>query len=132
MFCKKSKCFDRPDYWISTICPAKSEKNRIMSEVCKFTKNTASLVLFTSDAMYKKYKWLPYTSSDLLARFCKVNLSNTKNSVWFFILASLLDKGMQPINYKCVNWLIYGDREPFIALDSSKIIAIFWVSIWGY
>ena len=29
-----------------------------------------------------------------------VNLSNKKhNSAWFFILAYLLDKGMQPFNY---------------------------------
>ena len=35
---------------------------------------------FTSDVMYKKYKRLVYTSHDLLARFCKVNLSNAKYS----------------------------------------------------
>ena len=35
-------------------------------------------VSFTSDVMYKKYKRLVYTPSDLLARFCKANLSNTK------------------------------------------------------
>ena len=34
----------------------------------------------TSDVMYKKYKRLVYTSPDLLARFCKANLSNAKNS----------------------------------------------------
>ena len=33
-----------------------------------------------SPKMYKKYKRLLYTSPDLLARFCKVNLSNAKNS----------------------------------------------------
>ena len=36
--------------------------------------------IFTSDVMYKKYNKLVYTSPDLLARFCKVNLSNAKNS----------------------------------------------------
>ena len=58
------------------------------------------IVLFTSDEMYKKYKRLLYTPPDLLARFCKVNLSNTKNLACFFFFASLLDKGMQrePIN----------------------------------
>ena len=35
---------------------------------------------FTSDVMYKKYKRLVYTSLELLARFCKVNMSNAKNS----------------------------------------------------
>ena len=33
---------------------------------------------FTSDVMYKWYKRLVYTHPDLLARFCKVNLSNAK------------------------------------------------------
>ena len=33
---------------------------------------------FTSDVMYKKYKRLVYTPPDLLARICKVNLSNAK------------------------------------------------------
>ena len=33
---------------------------------------------FTSDVMYKKYKRLVYTPSDLLARICKVNPSNAK------------------------------------------------------
>ena len=37
------------------------------------------IVLFTSYVMYKKYKRLVYTPSDLSARFGKVNLSNTKN-----------------------------------------------------
>ena len=38
---------------------------------------------FISDGMHKKYKRLVYTPPDLLARFCKVNLSKSKNSVWF-------------------------------------------------
>ena len=54
-------------------------------------------VLFTSDVMYKKYKRLVYTPPDFLAKFCKVILSNTKNSASFFIFVFLLDKGMQPI-----------------------------------
>ena len=33
---------------------------------------------FTSDVMYKKYKRLLYTPRALLARICKVNLSNAK------------------------------------------------------
>ena len=36
-----------------------------------------------SDVLYKKYKRLIYTPPDLLARFCKVNLSKAKNSAWF-------------------------------------------------
>ena len=38
------------------------------------------IVLFSSDVMYKKYKRLVYTPKDLLAGFCKVNLSNAKLS----------------------------------------------------
>ena len=33
---------------------------------------------FTSAVMYTKYKRLVYTPPDLLARICKVNLSNAK------------------------------------------------------
>ena len=44
--------------------------------------------------MCKKYKRLVYTSPDLLARFCKVNLSNAKNSII------------------CFPGLIYCDQEP--------------------
>ena len=43
-----------------------------------YDKNSVLWYCFTSDVMYKNYKRLVYTSPDLLARFCKVNLSNTK------------------------------------------------------
>ena len=43
-----------------------------------YDKNSALWYCFTSDVMYKKYKRLVYTSPDLLARFCKVHLSNAK------------------------------------------------------
>ena len=33
---------------------------------------------FNSDVMYKWYKRFVHTHPDLLARFCKVNLSNAK------------------------------------------------------
>ena len=66
----------------------------------KKKKKQRLIVLFTSGVMCEKYKRLVYTPPDLLARFFKVNLSNTKNSALFFIFASLLDKGKQPINYK--------------------------------
>ena len=50
--------------------------------------------------MYKKYKRLVYTPPNLSARFCKVNQClKQKIQYDFFILASLLDRGMQPINY---------------------------------
>ena len=46
------------------------------------------------------FKRLVYTLPDSWPRFnCKVNLSNTKNPAWFFILASVLDRGMQHVNW---------------------------------
>ena len=46
------------------------------------------------------FKRLVYTPPDLSPGFtCKVHLSNIKNPAWFFILASLLDRGMQPVNF---------------------------------
>ena len=43
-----------------------------------YDKKQRLIVLCTSDVMYKKYKRLLYTLLDLLARFCKVNLSKAK------------------------------------------------------
>ena len=48
-------------------------------------KYSASQYFFTSDLMYKRYERLVYSPPDLLARFCKVNLSNAKNSAWFVV-----------------------------------------------
>ena len=65
-----------------------------------YDKNSTWWYCFTSDVMYKKYKRLLYTSPDLLARFCKVNMSNGKNSAWF-----------------CLPGLIYCDQEPLWLLN---------------
>ena len=70
------------------------------------------IVLFTSDLMYKKYKRLVYMPPDLLARFCTVNMSNTKNLAWFCFPRI------------CFPGLIYCDQEP-LWLMLSKMIAIF-------
>ena len=40
-------------------------QNRIQSEVCKLTKKHRLIILFTSDVMYEKCKWLAYTSGVL-------------------------------------------------------------------
>ena len=46
------------------------------------------------------FKRLVYTTPDSSPRFTsKLNLSNTKNPARFFILASLLDRGMQRVNW---------------------------------
>ena len=61
------------------------------------------------------FKRLVYTPPDSSPRFTsKLNLSNTKNPAWFFILASLLDRGMQR-----VNWL---PPRTIVARVSVKII----------
>ena len=45
-------------------------------------------------------KSMVYTPPDSSPRFTgKLNLSNTKNPAFFFILASLLDRGMQRVNW---------------------------------
>ena len=64
-----------------TIIRLNRAKKKILSEVCTINKQRL-IVLFTSGVsvvMYKKYKTLVYRPPDLSARFCKVNLSNTKN-----------------------------------------------------
>ena len=60
--------------------------------------------------MYKWYKRLVYTHPDLLARFCKVNLSNAKNSAWFLFQA----------------WLIYGDQEPLWLIKCDRRWLLFY------
>ena len=54
----------------------------ILPEVCMI-KTAPHSHLRLSDVIYKKYKRLVYTPPDLLARFCKANLSNGKNSAGF-------------------------------------------------
>ena len=66
-----------------------------------YDKKKGLIVLFTWDVMRKSmFKRLVYTPPDSSPRFTsKLNLSNTKNPAWFFILASLLDRGMQRVNW---------------------------------
>ena len=111
LLCKGSACFDRRGYWMSANCLAKIVKNcriiglnrarkeQILSEVCMIKKGL--IVLFTWDVLRKsKFKRLVYTPPGSSPRFtCKLNLPNTKNPAWFFILASLLDRGVQRVNW---------------------------------
>ena len=55
--------------------------------------------------MYKKYKRLVYTPPDLLARFCKANLSNKKKF------------GLICFPKICFPGLIYRDQEPLWLLN---------------
>ena len=112
LLCKGSAYFDHPGYWMSAICLAKLWKNCRIIGLNRAKKNKfcprsvwlkkGLIVLFTWDVMRKSmFKRLVYTPSVSSPRFtCKANLSNTRNPAWFFILAALLDRGMQ-----CVNWL---------------------------
>ena len=43
-----------------------------------YHKNSASYYCFTSDVTYKEYEMLVYTHPELLARFCRENLSKAK------------------------------------------------------
>ena len=66
---------------------------------CKIVKKgrKEKFCLYDKKSMFKR---LVYTPPDLSRRFtCKVNLSNTKNPAWFYILASLLDRGMEGVNW---------------------------------
>ena len=78
----------------------RAKKNKILSQVCMIKRGPHSTA-FTWDVIRKSmFQRLVYTPPDSPPRFtCKVNLSNTKNPVWFFILASLLDRGIQRVNW---------------------------------
>ena len=107
LFCKGSACFDVVDIeWVQIVlqnCEKqqndRAKKEQILSKVCMIKKGL--IVLFTGDVLRKSmFKRLVYTPPDSSPRFTsKLNLSNTKNPAWFFILASLLDRGMQRVNW---------------------------------
>ena len=78
----------------------RAKKNKIMSEVCMIKKD--HMLLRLPETWWEKstFKRLVYMPPDSSPRFTsKVNLSNTKTPAWFFILASLLDKGIQHVNW---------------------------------
>ena len=84
------------------ICLNRAKKEHILSEVCMIKKGL--IVLFTWDvlrkSMFKRLVYSLYTPPDSSLRFtCKLNLSNAKNPAWFFILASVWDRGMQRVNW---------------------------------
>ena len=76
----------------------KKEQNSVRG---LYDKKGPQSTAFTWDVMRKSmFKRMIYTLPDSSPRFtCKVNLSNTKNPAWFFILASLLDRGIQRVNW---------------------------------
>ena len=108
LLCKGSACFDVVDIeWVKIVlqnCEKlqnyRAKKEQILSEVCMIKKK-GFVVLFTWDVLRKSmFKRLVYTPPDSSPSFtCKVNLSNAKNPAWFFSLASLLDRGMQRVNW---------------------------------
>ena len=65
----------------------RAKKNKILSKVCMIKKGPHSTVYLRRDEE-------KYVLKAGLHATCKVNSSNTKNPASFFILASLLDKGL--------------------------------------
>ena len=63
--------------------------------------------------MYKKYKRLVYTPPDLLARICKVNLSNAKKF------------GLICFPRICFRGLIYCEQEPLWLLNMIEDVCYF-------
>ena len=82
LLCKGSACFDRPGL------KKKKKKQRL---IALFTSNVMYIYL---EAWFTRHQ---ICHQDLLV--LKVNLSNTKLPAWFLILASLLDRGMQRVNF---------------------------------
>ena len=98
--------------WTLTECNLswKIVKYRILSEVCMIYCTHC----FTSAVMYTKYKRLVYTPPDLLARICKVNLSNAKNF------------GLICFPRVCFRGLIYCDQEPLWLLNVIEDVCYFF------
>ena len=87
-------------------------------------KNNASYYYFTSNVMYKWYKRLVYTHPDLLTRFCKVNLSNTKNLAWFFLPGLInLRHAQEPL------WLLKVIEDDYQVLGVHMRLSSLW-KIW--
>ena len=87
-------------------------------------KNSASYYYFTSNVMYKWYKRLVYTHPDLLARFCKVNLSNAKNLAWFFFPGLInLRHAQEPL------WLLKVIEDDYQVLGVHMRLSSLW-KIW--
>ena len=108
-------------------------KKRILSAVCKLTIKTPphSAVYIRMWCIKIIKGWLTRRQIQLLlARFCKVKLSNTKNSAWLFHFG--LPFRQRNATYKlqkCKLANLLWSRA-FVALDSSKMMnAIFWVYI---
>ena len=103
LLCKRGACFDVVECKLS--CKIVKNCRIIGQKKNKFCprsdKEKDLIVLFTWDVLRKSmFKRLVYRPPDPSPRFtCKLNLSNTKNPTWFFILASLLDRGMQRVNW---------------------------------
>ena len=102
--------------WTLTECNLcwKIVKYRILSEVCMIN----CTYCFTSDVMYKKYKRLVYTPPDLLARICKVNLSNAKK----FSLICFPRICFRGLIYSC-------DQEPLWLLNVIEVVVCSFLGV---
>ena len=81
------------------------------------------------------FKRLVYTPPDLSPRFtCKVNLSNTKNPAWFFIQASLLDRGMERVHWlppRTIVWFIklYFGAVQLSIVSQTELSERLWIEL---
>ena len=81
------------------------------------------------------FKRLVYTPPDLSPRFpCKVNLSKTKNPAWFFIQASLLDRGMERVHWlppRTIVWFIklYFGAVQLSIVSQTKLSERLWIKL---
>ena len=143
LFCKGSACFDVVDIeWVQIVlqnCEKlqndRAKKEQILSKVCMIKKGL--IVLFTGDVLRKSmFKRLVYTPPDSSPRFTsKLNLSNTKNPAWFFILASLLlDRGMERVNWLpprtivCFIKLYFGAVQLSI-VSKTELLERLWIKV---
>ena len=65
-----------------------------------------------------------YTSPDLLARFCKVNLSNKKFGLIFYFGLPFRQRN-PTFQLQCVNWPVYWDQEPLWLLTHRRWLLSF-------
>ena len=83
-------------FWTNRVCSERCwvsiRKQVQITALCPrsvWLKKLRLIVLITSDVILKKHKRPVYTLPKLVARICKVNLSNTKKSAFFFFFLGL-------------------------------------------
>ena len=113
----------------------RAKKEQILSEVCMIKKAAPCSTVYLRRDEKSMFKRLVYTPPDLSPRLtCKVNLSNTKNPAWCFILASLLDRGMERVNWLpprtivCFIKLYFGAVQLSI-VSQTELLERLWIKL---